>query len=65
MKGAETGVCDLEGNCLCSGEREDPDQIFENEDDDDNSEENDVGVGNLIKPHDETKYIFPRCCPTS
>ena len=45
MKAAETGVCDVEGNCLCSGEREDPEQIFENDDDDDNNGENDVGVG--------------------
>ena len=44
MKAAETGVCDVEGNCLCSGEREDPDQIFENNSDD-KSGDDDVGVG--------------------
>ena len=44
MKAAETGVCDVEGNCLCSGEREDPDEIFENNSDD-NSGDDDVGVG--------------------
>merc|ERR1711953_827123 len=34
VKEAETGVCDPDGNCLCSGELEDPDEIFENDSDD-------------------------------
>jgi len=42
VKAAETGVCDVEGNCLCSGEREDPDEIFEN-----NSDSGDDDVGAL------------------
>ena len=46
VKAAETGVCDVEGNCLCSGEREDAENIFEySPDDEDNSGENGVGVG--------------------
>ena len=47
MKAAETGVCDVEGNCLCSGELEDPGKIFDySPDDDDNT--GDVGVGICI-----------------
>ena len=45
MKATETGVCDVEGNCLCSGELEEPEEIFENHPDDENGGENDVGVG--------------------
>lgn len=45
MKAAETGVCDVEGNCQCSGELEEPEEIFENHPDDENGGENDVGVG--------------------
>ena len=45
MKEAETGACDADGNCLCTGELEDPDEIFENNPDDDESGDNDVGVG--------------------
>ena len=45
VKEAETGVCYADGNCLCSGELEDPEEIFEDNPDDDDSGGNDVGVG--------------------
>ena len=45
VKATETGVCDVEGNCQCSGELEEPEEIFENHPDDENGGENDVGVG--------------------
>ena len=56
MKAAETGVCDVEGNCLCSGEREDPGQIFEHSEDDDDT--GDVGVGICID-HMKLKIFLP------
>ena len=67
MKATETGVCDVEGNCLCSGELEDPEEIFENNPDDDNGGETDVGVGIAIEHGpSETKHILiDRCCRTS
>ena len=67
MKATETGVCDVEGNCLCSGELEEPEEIFENNPDDDNGGETDVGVGIAIEQRpSETKHILiARRCRTS
>ena len=66
MKGTETGVCDVEGNCLCSGELEDPEEIFENNPDDDNGGETDVGVGiDQVRPSETKDILIARCCRTS
>ena len=60
MKEAETGVCDADGNCLCSGELEDPDEIFENN----SNDSEDVRVGVFICRPNETDF-FSRGCLNS
>ena len=56
VKETETGVCNADGNCICSGELEDPDEIFENNSDD--SEDVRVGIF-TCRPEVKLNLFFP------